>query len=191
MIEIKSGIYKIINVINNECYVGSAVNFHRRFGAHRRGLNKNSHANRHLQSAWNKYGENNFKFVIIEEVLEKALLIKREQFYLDIIKPEYNESPTAGSLLGFTHSQETREKISKGMMGIKRSARTRKKMSDAKKGVPRSPETIEKMRLGQIGKRHSEEAKKKISAALAGNKRCVGRIPWNKKRSENEIIAVV
>jgi hypothetical protein len=45
-----SGIYKIINKINNKYYVGSS-----------------KHINPHLQNAWNKYGQNNFDFVITEE----------------------------------------------------------------------------------------------------------------------------
>lgn len=178
---VKSCVYKIVNIVNNHCYVGSAANFKTRFGAHKRSLKSNQHVNAHLQNAWNKYGEHSFSFEIIELISDKTQLISREQFYFDMLKPQYNVLPTAGSLLGFKHSKETREKISKGMRGIKRSARTREKMSNAKKGIKRSPETIEKMRQGQIGKKHSEEAKAKISKALMGNKRCIGRVPWNKK----------
>lgn len=38
--------------------------------------------------------------------------IKRKQHYLNLLKPEYNILNTAGSLLGFKHSNETKAKIS-------------------------------------------------------------------------------
>ena len=52
-----SGIYKILNKINGKFYIGSAVNFKRRFARHKRLLNINCHPNEYLQNAWNKYWE--------------------------------------------------------------------------------------------------------------------------------------
>ena len=62
------GIYKIINVLNNKFYVGSAVDFTARKRRHWWALRSQRHANRHLQSAWNKYGEAAFVFVVVEEL---------------------------------------------------------------------------------------------------------------------------
>ena len=62
------GIYKIINVINNKFYVGSAVDFTARKRRHWWALRSQRHANKHLQAAWNKYGEEAFTFVIVEEL---------------------------------------------------------------------------------------------------------------------------
>jgi group I intron endonuclease len=62
------GIYKIINVLNNKFYVGSAVSFVARKRRHWWALRSQRHANKHLQSAWNKYGEAAFIFVIVEEL---------------------------------------------------------------------------------------------------------------------------
>jgi len=84
----KIGIYKILNIINNNIYVGSSKNIYKRWNRHKKELNKNIHSNTFLQRAWNKYGEKNFKFEIIEEC-ELTLLLEREQFYLDK-KPDYN-----------------------------------------------------------------------------------------------------
>ena len=44
--------------------------------------------------------------------LRREKCIKREQHYLNLLKPEYNILNTAGSLLGFKHSNETKAKIS-------------------------------------------------------------------------------
>jgi group I intron endonuclease len=43
--------------------------------------------------------------------------IKREQYYIDILKPKYNILQTAGSSLGHKHTEETREKISAARLG--------------------------------------------------------------------------
>ena len=59
-------IYKIRNVVNGKFYVGSTINQKDRFRNHRRLLRKNRHHCAHLQAAWNKYGEDCFKFEVIE-----------------------------------------------------------------------------------------------------------------------------
>lgn len=53
-----------------------------------------------------KYGYSNFKLDILEYCDPKELLI-REQYYLDLYSPDYNILKTAGSSLGFKHSEET------------------------------------------------------------------------------------
>jgi len=70
----KSGIYLIGNIINDKKYIGSAKNINKRWYQHKYALNNNTHDNSCLQNAWNKYGENNFKFTIIEEVVPENLL---------------------------------------------------------------------------------------------------------------------
>ena len=62
----KSGIYCIKNLITNKLYIGKACYVKARIGAHKWLLRNNKHVNIHLQHAWNKYGEFNFKFDIVE-----------------------------------------------------------------------------------------------------------------------------
>ena len=78
----KMGIYKIINVVNNKFYIGSAVNFSRRKTRHFSELRTNKHNNSKLQNAWNKYGETSFVFAVVEEVQDKALLLEVENRWL-------------------------------------------------------------------------------------------------------------
>lgn len=52
-----------------------------------------------------KYGYNNFTLDILE-YCSKDLLIEREQYYLDLLNPEYNILKQAYSLLGYKHSEE-------------------------------------------------------------------------------------
>ena len=78
------GIYKIINVLNNKFYVGSAVDFTARKRRHWWALRSQRHANRHLQSAWNKYGEENFKFEMLLEC-EIDRLCSEEHYWATLL----------------------------------------------------------------------------------------------------------
>ena len=65
------GIYQIRNKNNGKVYIGQVYatkGANRRWLEHRAALRKGNHYNPHLQSAWNKYGEVNFSFEILEVV---------------------------------------------------------------------------------------------------------------------------
>lgn len=81
-----SYIYQIKNNANGKIYIGSSKNYKKRWKQHIAELNSNSHYNKYLQNAWNKYGEDNFKFTILEEVDLSDQFIK-EQEYLNKYKP--------------------------------------------------------------------------------------------------------
>ena len=57
-----SGIYCIENITNHKTYIGSSKNIYQRLLKHFALLRYNKHQNAHLQSAWNKYGENSFRW---------------------------------------------------------------------------------------------------------------------------------
>lgn len=63
-----------------------------------------------------KYGYNNFNLEILE-YCDKNILIEREQYYIDLLKPEYNICKTAGSSLGRKFSIDTKLKISASLKG--------------------------------------------------------------------------
>ena len=108
--EKSSGIYKITNKINGKYYIGSASIICNRWWIHISKLRKNYHPNTHLQNAWNKYGEKNFEFSIIETV-PKEKLIEVEQKHLDNIEQNkcYNTSMIAGKI---EMTDEVKTKIS-------------------------------------------------------------------------------
>lgn len=59
-----------------------------------------------------KHGYSNFRLEILEYCDQNRVsLIEREQFYLDLLKPEYNILSTAGSNLGYKHTEETLAKF--------------------------------------------------------------------------------
>ena len=113
----------IKNIITKKVYIGSAIDFERRFYLHRLNLNKNKHHSRHLQSAWIKYGPSNFEFIILEETSnKKEELLKIEQKYIDKYQSAntnfgYNVNPKSNSSLGVKRSEEYCKKSSESRKG--------------------------------------------------------------------------
>lgn len=122
------GIYEIRNKISGKQYIGSSVDVERRRIEHIAALQQGEHFNPHLQHSWNKWGEQNFVFDVIEEVNDRDELLAREQVYLDEgfgLDNLYNVAEIAGGGdLGYHE----------GMKGKKHSQETRDKMSEAKEG---------------------------------------------------------
>ena len=114
----KSGIYIITNIVNDKFYIGSASHLSVRWNYHKSKMRGNKSDCKILQKAWNKYGEENFIFRILEMVEDKTKLLEREQFYLDSMKPQYNILKIAGSCLGVKRSAETCKRISNARKGI-------------------------------------------------------------------------
>lgn len=192
------GIYSITNKTTNRTYYGSSVDILRRFRTHKYFLRKGEHQNIFLQRIWNKYGESDFKFEIIEEVLDESLLQIREQYYLDNTPCELNLCKTAGNKYGFKHSEETKRKIGMANTGRKCSNETKKYLSELNKNREVSIEVRNKISKGLKGKKrnysedfikkaidrlrpymgkgmfkgfkHSEKTKEKISIAKKGIK---------------------
>lgn len=107
-------IYQWMNLINGKIYVGSAWNGSVRLLSYWTPsvLNRNLSIYNNL----NKYGHNNFMLIILEDLgstgsVTKNYMLNREQFYLNILFSKYpecrlNNSPTAGNILGFKHTDK-------------------------------------------------------------------------------------
>ena len=105
----KSGVYMFFNLINGDYYIGSSINLARRFRVH---LNSVDSVKLPLPLAINKYGPNNFVFLILKFCDKKEdICLGFEQHYLDLYKPKYNILKIAGSSQGFKHSPETLAKL--------------------------------------------------------------------------------
>lgn len=153
----RSGVYCIGNLINKKMYIGSAINLHRRLISHRSMLNGNRHINVHFQAAWNKYGEANFIFGIVEFVDDKSILLEREQYWIDksqCYKLGYNRSPTAGSNFGKifgSPSKEHRIKISKALKGKQKPEWFSIRQTERQLGIKLSNEHRLNISLSRIG----------------------------------------
>lgn len=103
-----SGIYCILNKLNQKRYIGQTYSIKNRFYRHKKELRKNAHHNNHLQSAWNKYGEENFEFSVIE-YCEVDLLNEREAYWInfyDSFKDGYNQTTGDIGCRGYKHTKE-------------------------------------------------------------------------------------
>lgn len=107
----KSGIYMFINLTNGKRYIGSSKDIYNRIHEHVHNLNNQKAHNKHFQASWNKYGENSFIFTVLEYCSEDSRF-EREQYYLDVINPEYNLTNNVIANSGQSPSEETRIKIS-------------------------------------------------------------------------------
>jgi group I intron endonuclease len=135
-----SGVYAILNLVNDKIYIGSARYIKDRLSWHHKALENNKHHSKLLQRAWFKYGEDSFIFFVLEYTDN---LIEREQYWLDRfisynVDCGYNHYPIAGSPAKTKHSEETKAKIGAAGKGRKMSAETLANMSKAQ--LNRSPE---------------------------------------------------
>ena len=76
------GIYKIENRVNGKIYIGSSIDIPTRLMNHKYMLRLNKHDNEYLQKSYNKHGESNFIFSVLELCNESDLIIK-ENFYIN------------------------------------------------------------------------------------------------------------
>jgi len=138
----KRGIYRIHHIKKpNVYYIGSSSRttgscdskkgLYRRFLEHIHFLEKQKHTSIYLQNVVNKYGIEGLRFEILEltESTDRDYILKREQYYIDLMKPMYNISLTASCpTVPYTYER-------------------RKAASDRMKGKSLSIEVYEKIRV--------------------------------------------
>lgn len=165
----KIGIYKITNIRNNKCYVGSSIDIRKRWNKHQSELNRNIHKNIYFQNAWNKYGKDSFIWEILEECpIDKEVIIQREQYYINDLKPEYNLCPNAYSCYGVKRSDETRKRLRDALKGHTVSEETKQKLRIARARQVITDETRQKLSEARKGKPKSDAHKEKISLSHKG-----------------------
>ncbi len=143
----KAGVYRWINKDNNKTYIGSAKNLRTRFYVFY-SVNRLINSKMPIYRAILKYGYSNFTLEILE-YCEPDKTVTREQYYIDLLKPEYNILTTAGSTFGYKHTKETLEKFKSRVL---------------------SDEARANLAVSATGRVLSEQAKAKISAARKGIK---------------------
>ena len=180
----RAGIYMWTHLESGRIYVGSAFDLSKRL--------KNYYSPTYLKWADNYisrallfHTHSAFSLSILEYIDitnlsvegSRVLVLEREQFYLDLVFSEgaepantYNILKTAGSLIGYKHTEESLAK----MKGRTNSAETIAKMSEAQKSVDRTGENHPMYgKTGALnpmyGKTHTTDTKALISAARKGS----------------------
>lgn len=169
------GIYQIECLVNHKKYVGqSKVAIGTRKTAHFLNLRRGIHYNREMQKDYDRYGEKNFEFSLIEEVDDIEKLDEREKFWIkekNTIETGYNLCLGGAGAPGIKRSEETKrmigEKNAINMLGKKITSETRKKMSDTHKRIPVHPNSL--MALLKIAKKPlTKEMKEYLSKINSG-----------------------
>ena len=178
----KTGVYKITNLVNGKVYIGASKNIEKRWRDHKKRINSPIHSD--LES----YGLDNFKFEVLLECPETMLA----QWERDMICLYDSDDPEKGynspkdrpyslklseALKGIPCSEEHKRKLSEAHKGHKHTEEERRKISEANRGrhnIPHSEEAKRKISEAHKGTPHSEEHKRKISEAC--------RLYWQKKK---------
>jgi len=151
------GIYKLVNTVTGQCYVGQSQRCRKRIKEHFRLLRNNKHSNEHLQHSFNKYGENSFYGAVEIECNDLNELDHLEEAFLQ--GDAWFDEPTVYNIADFakapmrgkTHSAEAKAK-----MRLRRNATTfdykseeyRKTLSDAQMArYHADPKFVEKVKF--------------------------------------------
>lgn len=184
-------VYCIKSNINDKVYIGQTKNFKGRILDHKCKLRNRYHCNKLLQEDYEKYGESNFTFKVLDTCTTRLEAKKLETFYInkfggkdsgyvynmqDLVGYTDNKSkhiPSKG-FLGHKHTQESKMKTSK----------TLKELYD--KGLMPSPPKLFGERNGFYGKTHTDEVKQLISKAQLGKRKYSTDFIYKLKQEYND-----
>lgn len=153
--EKRGGIYTIGCLATGKVYVGSTKQPAVRWQQHARLLKMGSHFNRYLQHAWNKYGQDQFVYTVIESVSHAALL-EREKHHIDRLN---STDPTRGfNIRVWPNSSK----------GTKLTEEHRARIAASHIGMTHGEDARAKIRAAHLGTKLSDEHKANVSAALKG-----------------------
>ena len=115
------GIYCIENLVNDKKYIGQSVDIDKRWYEHRRTLRLKQHDNIYLQRAWDKYGEDNFRFYIIT-ICDSERLKDLEIHFITLFNTTdnaygYNMTNGGEGTSGYKHTEEIKKYISEIQTG--------------------------------------------------------------------------
>jgi group I intron endonuclease len=182
----KAVIYKIINIQNAKFYIGSSTVLAARWRKHTRDLRANKHHCPHLQSAWNKYGEDSFVFRVVEVVEQQEQLPAAEQRWLNEHHgkahcynfAKYVDNSNRGIVRADSHKQALSAALTEfyknnphPALGRQHSEESKARMRSNRAGKPVAESTRELLRLANIGKTASAETRAKLSAQRKGKVR--------------------
>ena len=90
-----SGVYKIVNTITGDSYIGSSKNVKHRWADHKCPSTWKNNPNKQLYKDMRKYGVDKFELQILAEV-ESEQLKEKEQQFIETLKPTYNSNNANG-----------------------------------------------------------------------------------------------
>lgn len=166
-------IYRITCTTNNMFIIGSSIHKHR-YNQYLCNLRKNRYSNKVLQNCYNKYGENSFKFEILQANIPEDILIDVENIWIGANCAKLSDRKKGMNVHNASKTKPTLEgnkKISEKLKGRIVSQEVREKISKATKGKILSKETIKKIKATRIkngGYKVSQETKDYYSKLYKG-----------------------
>ena len=88
-----AGVYKVTNIITGDFYIGSSKDIKHRWANHKCSSAHKRQPNSKLYKDMASYGKDKFIFEVIEETDN---LKEREQYYIECLKPSYNNYQAKG-----------------------------------------------------------------------------------------------
>lgn len=160
----RSGIYCFVNIVNGNRYIGSAKDLYYRMFQH---INYPSRSNIALQAAFIKYGLENFKFEVLEEIIisddnvNSKALTDLETTYISSynFNSLYNFKSIATSMLGYKHTELAKSKMKKRFEIKENHPMYGKKHTKESLSLISKPNELNPM----FGRTHSESSKRLIS----------------------------
>ena len=174
-----SGIYYIENITTRKKYIGQSIDIYHRWNKHISELNNGCHHNDYLQKAWDKYGQDDFVFEVLEYCNQEQL-DEREQYYINLYNTTnrdlgYNLKQ-GGQFGGGVFTDDVKKKLSDSIKASY-TDELRQKRSEHQKELWLIPE-IRAQRVGEnapmFGHKHTDEVKKRLSECHKGH-------GWNRK----------
>lgn len=182
-----SGVYAILNTQNMKVYVGSAVNFYKRYHLHVSNLKSGKPCNSKLKRAAQKYGIENFSFTLLQ-LCDKQEIADCETGWIKKLNSTvagYNICIEGKSRIGVKTSEETKRKLSIAHKGVPHpwqrgkplSEETKAKLRLKRKGCPskfrgvlRPKDVGEKISQALMGRKHSPQRRQRNSECRKGSK---------------------
>ena len=164
-------IYMITNTENGKAYIGQTKNDAKTARVNR---HLNGDGSRLIKQAIDKYGIDAFAWEILEDSIIPEMI---ETYEINAIKKYNTITPNGYNLTSggefYTHSEETKRKISESWKYRVVTDETRRKQSEAKRGSkhpnygkPMSEEQKKKLSDAKRGRKLTEQHKRKISEGL-------------------------
>lgn len=155
----KSGIYIIRNTIDERVYIGSCLNFEKRFKRHITQLKNGKHHCIHLQRFVDKYGIDILSFGLVEILLDisRQHIELRENYYLKFYKNKFNVLEQAFTMAGFKFTEEQTERKTKAIKKARGTDEQRKQQSDRANEMWAGDGFKEKRRIAHLPSVQSKE----------------------------------
>jgi len=180
------GVYRILNTLTKTGYIGGSIAIEKRWSHHKVMLEREVHACKPLQEAWNTTPKKFWKWEILVECSKEMVKIRETRCIKKTLIPLYNLYPGA-TAKGFRHTKETKKAMSNAAILVadypgERKRRSKRAKEQHKNGnfgratwKPGTAELVAKKigdahrgKPGNTGWKHTKEYKRHMSKLMSG-----------------------